>query len=572
MHWKSRIFTASDHDSLVVVEIGCNIGDIVRETMNVGLAVPLGGRPSIGSGLWLQGGIGHLGRLHGLTCDSIVGAVMVSVESGKVFCVGHVPNQYLVTFKAYTAPTYSVRNWIIPLVDRLEAQLTLSSFDKLVASTLPPNLSADAYLYRDNDKLHLGVTMFECSTSLLSVEALAPINTLLGPPDSFKIVDGVGLFDTEMYMSVLHGSRSGGKPSSFKRCLFLKHIGPTNIAEILLKAVETWPSPLCYLHLLQGGGAISDVPAHTTAFGCQDWDFACVVTVYDIARDLLPWSRGAYGADLGLEPRDAVLAVEAFGGNGRRLAALKHSLDPYNVLAYTCPLPKVVKQKLIILVTGDSFAGKDYCAEVWVAVFTAQNLTARAISISEATKREYALERGADLNRLLRDRAYKEQHRPELTRFFHDQLRQRPRLPEERDEAPLTIFSHLVPDHKILDVRVESSKIVVRRGYQDIDGNSSDSKSPSNSTALEYCPSLIFQNDTTGMEAATKFVQDYLFPYVHEDLQSLAHMLLGKAGISADKISIIIVAEFRAQRGRELLRQHGFGKVNIESLLVFGGA
>mgnify|MGYP006902571800 FL=1 len=34
----------------------------------------------------------------------------------------------------------------------------------------------------------------------------------------------------------------------------------------------------------------------------------------------------------------------------------------------------------------------------------------------------------------------------------------------------------------------------------------------------------------------------------------------------------MVVAEFPVHRGRELLRQRGFGGVNIQSLLVFGGA
>jgi hypothetical protein len=79
-----------------------------------------------------------------------------------------------------------------------------------------------------------------------------------------------------------------------------------NVADILVAAFETRPSPLCYLHLLQGGGAVGDVAADATAFGCRDWDFACVVTgvwprdqdgteaaraavrwVYNVARDLM---------------------------------------------------------------------------------------------------------------------------------------------------------------------------------------------------------------------------------------------------------------------------------------------
>jgi hypothetical protein len=48
--------------------------------------------------------------------------------------------------------------------------------------------------------------------------------------------------------------------------------------------------------------------------------------------------------------------------------------------------------------------------------------------------------------------------------------------------------------------------------------------------------------------------------------------LLKKAGVDAEHISVMVVAEFPAHGGRELLRKCGFGKVQIQSLLVFGGA
>jgi FAD binding domain len=362
---------------LVVVEAGCKTGDIIRRTMAAGVTVPLGARPSVGAGLWLQGGIGHLARLHGLACDAIVGAVVVSVDSSQVFCVGRVPSLHWptgavrpknetdllwavkgagtnfgivisVTFEAYAAPTYSIRNWVVPLRDKLEARLRLRDFDEFFASKLPRNCSADSYIYWDTDQLHLGVTMFESSTTTVISEASTPTPTLvganLGPEDNFKVVDDVGLFETEMYMSWMHGGHGGGKTSSFKRCLFLKCIAAVNIADVLVTAIETRPSPLCYLHLLQSGGAVGDVAAETTAFGCRDWDFACVITgvwpreqddteaaraaarwVYDIARDLLPMSSGTYGADLGPDPRDTALAAKAFGPNRPRLARLKHS-------------------------------------------------------------------------------------------------------------------------------------------------------------------------------------------------------------------------------------------------------
>lgn len=535
--------SGSDSAPLVIAEAGCKTGDIVRKTMAAGVTVPLGARPSVGAGLWLQGGIGHLARMHGLACDSIVGAVLVSVDSSQLLYIGRVPSQHRpvgavrpdnesdllwaikdagtnfgivvsVTLEAYTAPMFSTRNWVIQLSDNQEAWRKLSDFDDLVARKLPQNCSADVYLYWDIGQLHFGVTIFESFTTRVSSETPmstpTPIKTILGPEDNFQVVDGVGLFDTEMYMSRMHGGHAKSETSSFKRCLFLTRIGALNVAKILVAAIETRPSPLSYLHLLQGGGAISDVPADATTFGCRDWDFTCVITgvwpreqdgtevdraavqwVYNVASNLLPMSSGVYGADLRPDPRDTALAAKAFGQNLPRLACLKQRSDPRNMLAYSCPLPKTpTEQKLIILVTGASGAGKDHCANIWVSVFlkcTHKRLMARAVSISDATKREYAVATGADFNRLLRDRAYKEQHRPALTTYIQSQVQHRPRLPEEhflnvvdgagdvdvllitgmRDEAPVAAFSHLVPGSRLLDVRVKASKETrrSRRGY-----------------------------------------------------------------------------------------------------------
>ncbi|ROW10798.1 hypothetical protein VPNG_05355 [Cytospora leucostoma] len=592
--------------SLVVAEAGCKAGDIIRKTMAAGLTVPLGARPSVGAGLWLQGGIGHLARLHGLACDAIIGAVLVSVESSEVLCVGNVPIQYQpagslrpanefdllwamrgagtnfgilvsVTFNAYAARTYLVRNWVISLQHNHDARTMLSDYDNEVARKLPMECSADAYLYWEAGQMLLGVTMIESSTTMpaLATHTPSPLDSIFGPERNSKVVDGVGLFETEMYVSGMHGGHGGGKTTSFKRCLFLKDIDSVQVADSLVTAIGTRPSQLCYLHLLHGGGQVGQVAADATAFGCRDWDFACVITgvwprdldgtdaarsairwVYNVAGDLLPLSSGVYGADLGPDPRDAALATRAFGPNWRRLANLKKDLDPHHILAYTCPLPSpYAGQKLIILVTGKHGAGKDYCADVWASVFntyTHTGLMARVVSISDATKQEYAAATGADLSRLRSDRGYKEQHRAALTAFFQEQVRRRPRLPEEhfqkmlygaadldvllitgmREEAPLSalshLVSHLVPESRLLDVRVQTSEQTrrVRRGFgDDNQGNNDSEDGRPVLAALDYCPSLIFDNDRTGNGAAKMFAEQHLLPLLHKDLQRLADMV-----------------------------------------------
>ncbi|KAK4122347.1 hypothetical protein N657DRAFT_672912 [Parathielavia appendiculata] len=534
---------------LVHAPAASTTGDIVRAAMGDRLAVPLGARPSVGAGSWLQGGIGHLARLHGLACDAIVNAKVVGLASGEIRSVGCLPDEFQsvytgaaspsdldllwaikgagtnfgividVVFKTYAAPKYLIRKWLVPLGDVLEARHKLRQVGKFVG-----------------DQLRLGVTMLKMLTAGAGVEtpttASVSMSAVLGPQTSCVTVDGVGVFDTKMYVSEMnHGCE---KPSSFKRSLFLNDIGEANsIADILVAAIEARPTPLSYLYLAQGGGAVGDVGADATAFGCRDWDFACTIAgvwprsqerfeiaqaavdwVYKVGGKLLPVSRGAYSADLGPDPRDTALAASAFGPNLPRLARLKRKSDPRNVLASACPLPRIpMEPKLIVLVTGASGVGKDYCADIWV----------RSVVISEATKREYAAATGADVDRLLRDRAYKDQQRPSLTAFWESQVQQRPRLPEEhfmnavyaaadvdvlfitgmRDEAPVAAFSYLVPDSRLLDVRVQISERTGRGSQMDgKDGPVGDSKEsnamPTSRPSSDYHTSYIFNNDATG--------------------------------------------------------------------------
>ncbi|OTB02439.1 hypothetical protein M426DRAFT_197696 [Hypoxylon sp. CI-4A] len=620
---------------LVVAGGGCKTGDIIHKTMAAGLTVPLGARPSVGAGQWLQGGIGHLTRSHGLACDSIIGAVIVSVDSGQLLYVGNVPSKYLpidavlaenesdllwaikgagnnfgiviqVTFQTFKAEQYLIRNWIFPLRDGSEAQLMLSKFNKIATGDLPRYLSADAYVYWEAGQLHLGVTMFESSTKY-SLETNSPlylsIGSILGPEHSVDFVDGVGLFDSEMYMSKMHGGHGGGKTSSFKRCLFLNNIGSTEVADSLLMAVETRPSSLCYLHLLHGGGAVCDIAAQDTAFGCRDWDFACVITgvwprdqdgtesargavrwVYNVVDNLLPLSSGVYGADLGPDPRDAGLAAKAFGPNQQRLVRLKNMLDPCRVLKYAFPLPEAPREpKLIILVTGRSCAGKDYCAGIWVSVFKKARLTGRVVSISDVAKREYAAMSGADLSRLLTDRAYKEQHRPSLTAFFQSQVRQRPGLPKEhfqnvvssngdvdvliitgiREEAAATVLSHLVPNSRVLDVCIIASEEtrLFRGGKQ---GYNDDALKDDNGLELDYRPDHIFYHETSGNEEIKKIATKYLLPFFHKDLQKLADIVRTVADFPRRDIQFRHVLDISQRPGglalsASLLQKHFLG-------------
>ncbi|KNB08901.1 hypothetical protein FOXG_20089 [Fusarium oxysporum f. sp. lycopersici 4287] len=346
----------ADTDCWVVAEAGRKAGDIIKETMPAGVTVTLGSRPSVGAGFWLQGGIGHLARHYGLACDAIVGAVMVDAISGQVLCIGHVPEHNIDHRMPFA--TNMMRNY-----------------------------------YCEGGQMRCGMTTFLCSLESVSHDSSKGL--------LLETVDAIELFDKEMYISKMHGGHGGGKTSAFKRCVFLKDMANTGAIKVLIPATKDGPTPYCYFHL-----------AH-------DWDFACVVTgvwpreydgtrisdavihwVYRVVNELLPMSKGVYGADLGPDPRDSNLGTKAFGPNRRRL-------------------------KLVILVTSEHGAGKDYCANIWSAVFKVHGYSSRVVSISEVTKRKYAAATDADP-----DRPYKEQHRKPINDFYKNQLKKDPFVAE----------------------------------------------------------------------------------------------------------------------------------------------
>lgn len=649
-----QINIVHEHNSLgtvVVAGTGCTNGEIIRSTMEeAGITIPLGSRPSVGAGLWLQGGIGHLARLHGLASDAIIGAVIVSVEPGQpgqILCVGEVPSGYQpsgavrpdneedllwaikgcgtnfgivvsVTFKAFPAAKYVVRNWVIPLGDsQEEADEKLGEFDKL-ADKLPRTWSADAFIYWNDHQLQLGITLFQVSSSgtTMSEEASNTLKSIQGNCLTRSglchptTLDGVGVFNAEMYISTMHGGHRGGKTSAFKRCVFLSNVAQPSVVNALLVAMKSRPSPFCYLHLLHGGGAVTDIPSHVTAFGCRNWAFACVITgvwareedgrqihhdavrwVYNVTETLLAFEsktvHGVYAADLGADPRDALLATRAFGPNCARLACIKAAADPMNVLAYACPLPSppVTAPRLIVLVTGPHGAGKDYCARIWTGLLREAGHAVENVSISEATKREYAAKTpGVDLGRLLSgDRAYKEQHRAAVSSFFQNQVRDRPSLPEEhfmsvvcqageagvevliitgmRDEAPAATFSPLVPSSKVLDIYLEACPALLRarRGFDTHEDRSEKPIVLSNSVETEatrlrdqvlgYMPSIRFPNHLDGEQKVSEFTYQYLLPWLHTDLTRLSRMVRSVPGFPQPGIEFRHVLDIVQQPG-----------------------
>lgn len=83
-----------------------------------------------------------------------------------------------------------------------------------------------------------------------------------------------------------------------------------------------------------------------------------------------------------------------------------------------------------------------------------------------------------------------------------------------RDNALLAGFSHLVAESRLIEVYIQASEQKRKscKGYNNSSSDGTDRHDSNNSnaraniTTLDYCPSLIFDNNTTGNKAAQKFI------------------------------------------------------------------
>jgi FAD/FMN-containing dehydrogenase len=77
-------------DEVATVGAGVRLGDLYDALAGHGLTIPAGCGPSVGiAGLTLGGGLGILGRKHGLTCDHLLRAQVVLADGRVVECDEH---------------------------------------------------------------------------------------------------------------------------------------------------------------------------------------------------------------------------------------------------------------------------------------------------------------------------------------------------------------------------------------------------------------------------------------------------------------------------------------------------
>jgi FAD/FMN-containing dehydrogenase len=336
------------------VEGGVTWGELDREAQRFGLATTGGVIPSTGvTGLTLGGGLGWLMRKHGLSCDNLLSADVVTAD-GQLVTASADENPELFWGLRGGGGNFGV-------VTSMEFRLHEVG-PNLVAGPLffPREQGREVFRFaRDRaagqpDELicHLGVV-----TTPDGAQLSAMIPVYVGPiPDGERAIEPFRRFGPPAadmngpmpylaLQSMFDAAYPAGRRNYWKSAFIDELAG--EMIDLLVERYASAPSPAATFFLEQCGGAVNRIGAGDTAFPHRNAAYNFLITtawddpagdrenidwVRSLWNDLTPYlDRGVYVnylGERGLEEDDRVRA--AYGPNYQRLAALKREYDPEN--------------------------------------------------------------------------------------------------------------------------------------------------------------------------------------------------------------------------------------------------
>jgi FAD/FMN-containing dehydrogenase len=319
---------------VATIGAGARLGRVYDALDAHGLTIPAGCGPEVGiAGLTLGGGLGILGRLHGLTSDSLLAARVVLPDGRIVECdEQHEPELFWALrgaggghFGVVTSLTF--RTLAPPAATAFDLRWPVSAAPALIAAwqaaELPDELAASV-LVGEDAKLFGAALLGEADT----VAALAPF----GDPDSAAFRHG-------SYREVkrhLAGEGGADHRHPYSKSEFFRRPLPDEAIAALVDHLV----PGAELDFSPWGGAYNRVPAGATAFPHRAERFLLKHAIaLEPGAPVEPAKRwlqrsweivhpcGSGGAYVNFPDPDLDDELRAYWGvNHDRLAALKRSL------------------------------------------------------------------------------------------------------------------------------------------------------------------------------------------------------------------------------------------------------
>ena len=331
------------------VGAGARLAQVYDTLHKSGRTVPAGCGPTVGiAGLTLGGGLGLLGRKHGLTCDALAGARVVLADGRLVDCdTGREPELFWALRGAGGGQFGVVTSLVFgtvpePCATRFELCWPDAAAAGVIAAwpdwapDAPDDVTADLTVVAEPGR-PMRVTVFGASlrdaeaTSDLLDELIAGVGTRPDP----HLCDGMAFRDLKRSFAGPGPQVEGGQLTTTSRSEFFARPLPPAAISALLGELTARQSPgRRELNFTAMGGAYNRVAADATAFAHRGERF-----LLEHAADGDPqwidrsWAIAhAYGSGRVYpnfpDPQLDGWAAAYHGGNLARLVAAKHAYDP----------------------------------------------------------------------------------------------------------------------------------------------------------------------------------------------------------------------------------------------------
>lgn len=338
-------------DRTARVQAGALLGQLDHEAQAFGLTTTTGTVSHTGcAGLTLGGGLGRLGRVHGLTCDNLLSVDIVTADGQFLTCSeeqnadlfwglrGGGGNFGIVTSFEYqlqrVGPEVLGGSLLFPLNQAKDVMSYYGEF----SLTAPRELNLAAVIVQPpggKGMVILGATWLGSDEE--GAKVLRPLQEF-GKP----MVDNIGKhryleLQTDNDRALPHGN------NYYMKAGFLKAVEP-GVIDALVDGVEPSNTRSFVTIMSQLGGAIADVGMTDTAFSHRDAAYDMLIganwtddeqseqqveDMRDYWKTLAPYTHGFYINNAMDENVDGVRAT--FRDNYDRLVGLKNRYDPTNL-------------------------------------------------------------------------------------------------------------------------------------------------------------------------------------------------------------------------------------------------
>jgi FAD/FMN-containing dehydrogenase len=336
----------------VRAEAGVTWGELDHETQAFGLATTGGAVSTTGiAGLTLGGGLGVLMRKHGLACDNLLSADVVTAD-GLLLTASAKENADLfwalrggggnfgiaTSFEYRVHPVGTVLGGLV--LHPLDRAREMLAFYRDLTATAPEELTAYAALLTSPDGVPMSA-IFACYAGPLATgEALLRPVREFGPP----VADLICPMSYASIQKTFDPTAPAGLLNYWKSSFFQEL--SADVIDAIVAAYATVPSPLTSIVTEHLGGAVSRVGEGDTAFSHRGAPYS--MTAASLWRDrsqsdknigwtrrlweaLQPAASGAVYANYLSQDEGDERVRAAYGANYERLVALKNRYDPTNL-------------------------------------------------------------------------------------------------------------------------------------------------------------------------------------------------------------------------------------------------